>query len=454
MLKKIPRVMISAVSSGSGKTLLVCGILKALKARNIRAAAFKCGPDYIDPMFHTKAIGVSSKNLDSFFCGEELVKELFCREAEKNEISIIEGVMGYYDGLSMDSESASSYEIAKYTDTPVILVINAKGAALTVIPVIKGIMDFRPDSNIRGVILNNIKKPVFDSLKEIIEKELKIKAFGYMPYSKEIAVESRHLGLVTPDNIEDISKRLEALQAIAEGCLDIDGIITLGKEAMPVNVEYNLSCSSKKTVKIGVAYDNAFCFYYRDNLELLEEIGCEIVYFSPLKDKQIPPQLSGIILGGGYPELYCRELSRNGEMLESIRANIEKGMPCLAECGGFMYLHKYMEDESSVSYPMVGIIDGTAYKNSKLVRFGYITLTALFDNYALKKGEKIRAHEFHYWDSTCEGADFYAEKPGGKGRNCINCYKNVICGYPHIFFYSNKKFAEGFVNKCIEYKRC
>lgn len=454
MLKTIPRVMISAASSGSGKTTLVCGILKALKARNIKVSAFKCGPDFIDVMFHTKAVGVSSKNLDSFFCNEELVKELFYREAEKSEISIIEGVMGYYDGLAMDSARASSYEIAKYTDTPVILVINAKGAALTIIPVIKGIMDFRPDSNIKGVILNCVAKPVFDRIKKIIESELKIKVYGYIPYSKEFAVESRHLGLATPDSIEDINRRLESLGNIVQECVDIDGIISLAKEAKPVNVEYNSGYSNEKTVKIGIAYDNAFCFYYSDNIELLEKMGCEIVYFSPLKDKEIPRDVSGIILGGGYPELYCRELSHNREMLESIRENIEKGMPCLAECGGFMYLHKYMEDENKVKYPMAGIIDATAYKNNSLVRFGYITLTANFDNYALKKGAKIKGHEFHYWDSTFAGDSFYAQKPNGKNWNCIHCYKNVICGYPHIFYYSNRKYAEGFVNRCVEYKRC
>lgn len=455
MLRSVPRAMISAAASGSGKTCVVCGILKALKTQGMEVSAFKCGPDYIDPMFHTKAIGVSSKNLDGFFCDEQLLKKLFLKQAKKSEISIMEGVMGYYDGLSMDSYRASSYEIAVNTKTPVILVLNARGAALTIVPLIKGIMDFRPDSNIKGIILNNVSRHVYEGLKKVIEEQLGIKALGYMPYSEEIAIESRHLGLVTPDSAEDINIKLEGLGKIAEKCIDLEGIISVARAAEPLDVADTEVFFAKKRVKIGVAYDNAFCFYYRDNIELLEKMGCEIVYFSPLKDKEIPPQVSGIILGGGYPELYCRELSENRSMLESIRKNLEGGMPCLAECGGFMYLHNTMEDKDGVSYPMAGVVDGAALKKNRLVRFGYATLCAQTDSFVLKKGEKIKAHEFHYWDSTSNGNAFVAQKPNGKIWECMHCYKNVVCGYPHIFYYSNIEYAQGFADKCVEYKgRC
>lgn len=454
MIQQIPRIMISAVSSGSGKTTVVCGLLKALKNRGMNISAFKCGPDYIDPMFHTKVLGINSKNLDGFFCDKHMLNSLFTKEACKKDINIIEGVMGYYDGLAMDSYQASSYETALNTKTPVVLVVNSKGAALTIVSVIKGVMDFAKDSNIKGVILNNISPFVYESLKKVIESNINIKVLGYLPFCKEIAIDSRHLGLLTPNNIKELDNKIERLGKIAEECFDIDGIIAISKDAEPLEIyKYDTTISAKK-VKIGVAYDSAFCFYYKDNIDLLEKLGCEIIYFSPLKDRYLPKDICGLILGGGYPELYCEELSANKSMIESIKNNIENGMPCLAECGGFMYLHKIMEDNYGKKYEMTNIIKASSYKKERLVRFGYITLTAQEDTFVLKKGEQIKAHEFHYWDSTCNGSSFIAQKPSGKMWECIHSYKNLICGYPHIFYYSNTKFAERFVEKSAEYKRC
>ncbi|MDO4301177.1 MAG: cobyrinate a,c-diamide synthase [Clostridia bacterium] len=453
MINSTPRVMISACSSGSGKTTVICGILMALKKRGINVHSCKCGPDYIDPMFHTSILGVPSNNLDSFFCSDELLAHLLFKHTYNSEITVIEGVMGYYDGLSMSTDKGSSYYIAKTLKTPVILVINAKGMALTIVSVIKGIVDYRKDSNIRGIILNNVSNKVYNELKDVIFNELLIDVIGYFPYTPECVIESRHLGLITPNNINNINEKLNKLGQIAEECIDISKLISIAEYAENLKIEYKNNEIIKKIVRIGVAKDDAFCFYYKDNLDLLESIGCEIVYFSPLRDTKLPENIDGIILGGGYPELYCKELSENKEMLSNVKENLKNGLPCLAECGGFMYLHKTMEDKNKNSHNMVGLIDGKAVYCGKLVRFGYITLTSNTDTYVLKKDEKIKAHEFHYWDSTNNGDTFTANKPlRNRSWQCMHQYKNVICGFPHIFYYSNPEFAIGFLNKCVEYK--
>lgn len=455
---KSNRIMISACSSGSGKTTVTCGILKALKNRALKTVSCKCGPDYIDPMFHTAVLGIPSKNIDPFFANENLLKTLFARHVKGQDIAVVEGVMGYYDGLSFDSDRASSYEVAKTLQIPTILVINARGMALTMIAIIKGMMEFRKDSNIKGVILNNVSKMVYQSVAPVIEKELGIAALGYLPVCEDCSVESRHLGLVTPENIADINERLDKLGQLTQECIDIDRLLELAQSAPDIEYEpeeigdqtyTKTNIQTKAKPRIAVARDEAFCFYYQDNMELLSELGCELIYFSPIKDKTLPENVDGLILGGGYPELYCDELSTNYTMLNDIRTKLENGLPCLAECGGYMYLHETMEDRNKKEYKMVGILKEKTYKCDRLVRFGYITLSPLQENELLYSGEEIKAHEFHYWDSSDNGALMKAEKPSGK-RNwqCMHNIYNTFCGYPHLFYYSNVDFAKRFVELC------
>ncbi len=445
MPEKIPSVVIAGAGSGSGKTTICCALLAALKARGISLSAFKCGPDYIDPMFHEKALGIPSKNLDSFFCRDELLKYLYIKQAEKSRFALIEGVMGYYDGLAMDSTAASTYNIAKILGSPVVLVISAKGMAHTVLAIIKGIADYTADSNIKAVILNNISRGVYLSLKPVIESELNIKVIGYMPYSEDNSIDSRHLGLVTPEGIVDIREKIDRLGKLAEECIDLDELIEIADTSAKITTDYMPATYKKSNITIAVAKDEVFCFYYKDNIELLGEMGCKIEYFSPLRDKHIPENADGIILGGGYPELYCSKLSGNHSMLCDIKAKLEGSMPALAECGGFMYLHKKVEDRDKNSFDMVGIINANAFYTGRLVRFGYITLTDT-------SGKSIKAHEFHYWDSTQNGSEYTAVKPNGKSWECMVKYKNIICGYPHLFYYSNPDFAANFVKRCEEYK--
>ena len=463
-MSRCPRVMISAYASGSGKTTVTCGILQALKNRGVDVAACKCGPDYIDPMFHKSAIGIFSKNIDLFFEQQEQCISLFKKHAEGRDIVVTEGVMGYYDGLSMTSASASSYEVAKTLKMPVILVVNAKGMALSVIAVLKGMIEYRDNSNIQGVILNNVSKMVFDSIAPVIESELGIKALGYLPHDEDITIDSRHLGLVTPENISDIKNRLEKLSETVEETIDIDELLRIANKAPELEDDdkYNFRIEAdikkyKQTLKeknfsprIAVAMDEAFCFYYQDNLDILQEFGCTLVPFSPIRDKALPENIDGLILGGGYPELYAEELSSNKSMLNSIKAALEDNLPCHAECGGYMYLHNTMEDRQKKKFKMVGFIDEDTFKCDKLVRFGYITLSSNEANDFIMKGEEIKAHEFHYWDSTNNGTVARAVKPSGKREwKCCHQKKNTFMGYPHLFYYSNPKFVRRFVDKCV-----
>lgn len=445
-------ILLAGTESGCGKTTVTCSILKALINRGVRTAAFKCGPDYIDPMFHSEIIGTCSGNLDTFLCGENNMKYLYAKSAKAAEISVIEGVMGFYDGLG-NNGSHSTYSIAKLTGVPVVLVVNPKGMSLSVAAIINGFRDFLPCNNIRGVIINSVSPALYEMYKPLIEERTGIKVYGFLPELPEAVIESRHLGLVTSGEIQDIKLKLELLAESAERFIDIDGLMRLSQSAGyitydPVEMRGDYRCN------IAVARDRAFCFYYRDSLELLELLGAKLTYFSPLKEETLPENSDGLILGGGYPELYVEELSKNKKMLSAIKSAIKGMMPTYAECGGFMYLQQTITAADKNIYPVVGALKGNSFMQDKLSRFGYITLTAKADNLFCNKGVSINAHEFHYSDSDDNGCAFEACKPDGKRSwECISADENMHAGYPHMHFYGNTRFAESFVQKCSEYRR-
>lgn len=446
---KHPRIMLAAPASGSGKTLITCGILQALKNRGITLSSFKCGPDYIDPMFHGRIMGISSKNLDTFFTEDEMTRYLFGREAAKSDFSVIEGVMGYYDGLAGASVKASAYDVVTVTKTPVVLVVDCKGMSISIAALIKGFMEFQPESNIAGVILNRMSEGLFPRIKEQIESVLPIRVLGYVPMVSEYVIESRHLGLVTPNEVENLLEKLQGLAEILEKTIDIDELIALGQSAPDLEWKVPKLPEYRGNVRIGVTMDEAFCFYYRDNLELLEQLGAQICYFSPIHDKKLPENLHGLIFYGGYPELYAKELSENASMIADIRTHMEKKVPYLAECGGFMYLHEFMEDMEGNRHTMVGAVEGTAYRTKKLGRFGYITLEAEKEQLLGEAGVRCRGHEFHYFDSTNNGSDFTARKPLAKRSwQCIHGTDVSIAGFPHLYYYSNPEMMVSFLKAC------
>ena len=306
-------------------------------------------------------------------------------------------------------------------------------------------------------------------LKEKIEQDTGVRLLGYVPRLPDCVIESRHLGLVTPDEITDLKNTLDRLGKELEQCLDINGILELAQEASDyeetelrtpecaaayITGQQEHGGSGCMRSRLGVAMDEAFCFYYQDNLDLLAKMGAELVEFSPIKDSRLPEHADGLLLGGGYPELFAKELSENTSMLESIRQAVGRGMPLMAECGGFMYLHNRMEGMDGVSYSLAGVIDGEVYRTEKLGRFGYIELTANEDQMAIAAGETVRGHEFHYFDSTSCGGSFLARKPLRKRSwNCIHGTDTMTAGFPHLHYYSNMKVPFGFICRCEEYRK-
>ncbi|MBR0135227.1 MAG: cobyrinate a,c-diamide synthase [Clostridia bacterium] len=443
---KINRALIAGTGSGCGKTTVTCAVLSALIKRGLDAGGAKCGPDYIDPMFHRSVIGAPSVNLDPFFFDENTLRFLLAKNGGERKLTVIEGVMGYYDGLGLTTSRASAYDLARITKTPAVLTVNAKGASLSVLAQIKGFLDFAPESFIKGVILNNCTEKVYSALAPEIENRLGIKPLGFMPRIPECEIGSRHLGLVTADEIADIKERMQRLADQAEKSLDLDGFISLAASAP--ELEFTpISFEKREPVRIAVARDRAFCFYYEDGLDLLREMGAEIVPFSPAEDARLPENVHGLYLGGGYPELYAERLSANLSMRESIGEALKNGLPCVAECGGFMYL-----TEAIGEFPAVGFIKGKSFDNGRLTRFGYVRLIAERDNMLCKKGDTIPAHEFHHWDAEDPGSGFTAQKPDGRSWPCVHASETLYAGYPHIHFYANPRFAEGFYNACLKEK--
>lgn len=446
-------LMFAAPASGSGKTLITCGMLRLFKNMGLNPASFKCGPDYIDPMFHKTVIGIEASNIDLFFCGDKTAAYLFKENSRGFDISVAEGVMGYYDGMSASSVLASSYDVARTLGLPVIMVINSRGQSISSLAVLKGMSEFKKDSNVKGAIFNNMSEHVYESLKKEVKELTGVEPLGYLPKCSELSIESRHLGLVTPEEIDDLSGKLDRLAQIMEKTIDIGKLLEIASGYdFPYTEEISV-CKIKKTPRIAVARDEAFCFYYRDNLSLLKKMGAEIVEFSPIHDKRLPEGTDALILGGGYPELYCTPLFSNRTMTEDIKKKLDGGMPCMAECGGFMYLHEEMEDMKGNVYKAVGHIQGKAFKTDSLRRFGYVNLMSQINSDLIRDGEIIKAHEFHYFDSDNCGNAFKAVKPvTGRSWECVNAGKNSIMGFPHLFYYSNTKVAERFIEAAVKYK--
>lgn len=451
--------MIAAIKSGSGKTTITCGLLEAIKQRGHAVTAFKCGPDYIDPMFHRKVIGVASHNLDTFFSDDEQIRELYAKEGADNEIAVIEGVMGLFDGLGGIRQEGSSYHLAKVLQIPIILVIDAHGMGRTVVPVLAGIKDYDEANLIKGVVLNNTSEAFAKTIAGIIEEEVKIPVVGYVPKLRDIKIESRYLGLRLPEEIEGIKEQLAEFAGQLEQTVNVDKLLEIAESVDKVGVsnrgsqcDNQGSADNNAKIRIAVAMDEAFNFYYDENLQMLKEYGAELVYFSPIHDRCLPDSINGILLGGGYPELKAEELSSNISMRESIKKAIQSNIPSIAECGGFMYLHDRIRLEDGSVYPMVGVINAESCYSGKLVRFGYVEINekrSLF----LKEDRCIKGHEFHYFDSTDNGKDTVATKPvTGKNWECVHAGVNHWWGYPHLYYPSNPDFVEHFINVCSKVK--
>ena len=425
--------LLAAPRSGSGKTTMTCALLMALKRRGCAPCAFKSGPDYIDPMFHRAVLGVESRNLDLFFSAPDTVRTLYARGAAGHGAAVCEGAMGFYDGLGGVSDRASAWHLADTLDLPVLLVVEPKGQSLTLAAELNGLVNFRTPSHIAGILLNNCTARMHALLAPMLEKETGLPVLGFLPKLPEAVIGSRHLGLYTAAEVENLQQKLALLADAAEEHIDWPRLLALCEKeppALPVQPE-----TPPARVRIAVAQDEAFCFTYAETLEAFRDAGAEVVFFSPLRDTALPENIGGLYLPGGYPELHARELSENTSLLREIKQKIESGLPTAAECGGFLYLGQSLTDAEGQSWPMVGILPGEAKDAGRLVRFGYAALSADSDSMLFRAGESFPIHEFHHWDSTANGTALAAKKPvGGAAWRCGFIDEHFYAGFPHLYW--------------------
>ena len=441
------RILIGGTHSGCGKTTVTCAVLAALKARGLAISSFKCGPDYIAPMFHSSIIGADAHNLDSFFCDDNCIRQLLWENGKNADISVIEGVMGYYDGAD---GRGSAHSVAAITDTASVIVLDCKGSGESIGAVMKGFLMYKIPNNIAGFIFNRLPARLVP-MAERLCTEIGTEYFGCMP-PKSPSIENRRLGLVTAVEIADLREKTAELGRLAEENIRLDRMIEVSERCFPEFTEQKLHrICADNSPKIAVAADRAFCFTYSENISLLKRLGCAVEYFSPMEDEKLPDNCRGLILSGGYPELHAERLAANSSMRECIKTAINRGLPTIAECGGFMYLHDSIRTSDGTEYPMAGVIGGTAFETDRLQRFGYVTMTAERDCLLCCKGESFPAHEFHYWDSTDCGADFTAAKSDGRSWKCVHATSALYAGFPHLYFYSDVRLAERFAAACDAY---
>ena len=425
--------LLAAPRSGSGKTTMTCALLMALKRRGCAPCAFKSGPDYIDPMFHRAVLGVESRNLDLFFSAPETVRTLYAKGAAGHGAAVCEGAMGFYDGLGGVSDRASAWHLADTLDLPVLLVVEPKGQSLTLAAELNGLVNFRTPSHIAGILLNNCTARMHALLAPMLEKETGLPVLGFLPKLPEAVIGSRHLGLYTAAEVENLQQKLALLADAAEEHIDWPRLLALCEKeppALPVQPEM-----PPARVRIAVAQDEAFCFTYAETLEAFRDAGAEVVFFSPLRDTALPENIGGLYLPGGYPELHARELSENTSLLREIKQKIKSGLPTAAECGGFLYLGQSLTDAEGQSWPMAGVLPGEAKDAGRLVRFGYAALSADSDSMLFRAGESFPIHEFHHWDSTANGVALAAKKPvGGAEWRCGFIDEHFYAGFPHLYW--------------------
>ena len=425
--------LLAAPRSGSGKTTMTCALLMALKRRGCAPCAFKSGPDYIDPMFHRAVLGVESRNLDLFFSAPETVRTLYAKGAAGHGAAVCEGAMGFYDGLGGVSDRASAWHLADTLGLPVLLVVEPKGQSLTLAAELNGLVNFRTPSHIAGILLNNCTARMHALLAPMLEKETGLPVLGFLPKLPEAVIGSRHLGLYTAAEVENLQQKLALLADAVEEHIDWPRLLALCEKeppALPVQPE-----TPPARVRIAVAQDEAFCFTYAETLEAFRDAGAEVVFFSPLRDTALPENIGGLYLPGGYPELHAKELSENTSLLREIKQKIESGLPTAAECGGFLYLGQSLTDAEGQSWPMAGVLPGEAKDAGRLVRFGYAALSADSDSMLFRAGESFPIHEFHHWDSTVNGVALAAKKPvGGAEWRCGSVNEHFYAGFPHLYW--------------------
>ncbi len=449
----IPRVVIGATGSGVGKTTVTVALMGALRARGLRVAAFKGGPDYLDPTYHARAIGGPSHNLDGWMMGREGVVATFERAASNADIAVVEGMMGLFDGTTPTEDEGSTAEIAKWLDTPVLVVCDASGFARTVSAIAAGFARFDPATRVAGLICNRVGSRGHLDLLRAAKPEVPV--LGGFPRSEELGFPERHLGLLSADRASIPDEKFEGWARAGEEWLDLDEIVSLAASAPPLERRGDHETRAPLKCRIGMAYDDAFHFYYEDNLRRLESLGAELVYFAPTRDEKLPA-VHGLYFGGGYPEVMARELAGNRAMLDAVRQFARSGGPIYAECGGLMYLAEGIRTLDGETHAMVGLVPGVAAMCERMQALGYVEVETRADSILGEAGLTFRGHQFRY--STLEIRSdareidrIYSVATRRGGAPFSEGYRtgNVLASYVHAHWASNPKAAEGFVASCV-----
>ena len=459
-----PSLFISAMHSGCGKTLITLLLLYHCKKNRLSVCSFKTGPDYIDPLLHQMVSGIPPYHLDPFFLDEESrLRELFREGSKAFDGAIIEGAMGFYDGIAGREPAASAYSVQRALRSKVVLVVNRSQ-----ISALSEYCARYEKAGVCGVLLNPLKEEEYDEAVREIEKEARLPVFGYLPLLDSFFMKSRHLGLMIPSPSEFL-KEVGDMYEIAAKTIDFSRLAGLLEPPLEMergpetkesaffftfpSVESGKE-DKNKPVTLALARDEAFCFIYEENLRIFEKNDVRISFFSPLADSRLPEEADILWLPGGYPELFAKQLAQNLSLKGDILRKLTQGLPCVAECGGFMYLHQWLEGEDGLSYPMVGYFAKNSFRTKKLGRFGYIHVHASQDNLLLEKGERMASHEFHYWESEEPGSTCLAVKANGSRRwECIHSNERLFAGFPHIYLLSNPKMAARLKNAGLQYRK-
>jgi len=455
----LPRLVLAGAKSGVGKTTLALGIMRALREKGRKVQPFKIGPDYIDTGLHKNAAGQASHNLDGWMGPPEVAASIFLRNARNAGISIIEGVMGLFDGSRVGGLEGSTAQIAQLLQAPVILIVDVKGMGKSSVALVKGYQEYLPGLSLAAVILNNARGNFQqERLPELIRKELGLKVLGFLPPLPDVSIPERHLGLLPAEESLQLENQLNNAGKMVQEYLDLPELERIAVHSPPLNLkvprEYtqNAPAQFSKKIKIGIARDRAFSFYYQDSLDYLEELGARLHFFSPLNDKVLPP-VDGIYLGGGFPEMFLQEISSNPEMRRAVYSAAARNTPLLAECGGFMYLAESVRDFTGNIFPGAGVLPVRMEMKQNLQALGYVEATALRDNLLCSRGEIFRGHEFHYsrvvWEQEPPYAFSLTGGCGPDGRADGYARGNLLASYLHLHLRSNPRAACRFLEACL-----
>jgi cobyrinic acid a,c-diamide synthase len=455
--RTFPRLVIAGTHSGVGKTSIVLGILGALRNRSMRVQGFKVGPDFIDPMYHREVTGAPSYNLDAWLMGQDGVRRAFTRVAPADGVAIIEGVMGMFDGRATGPDGSTA-EVAAIVRSPVLLVIDVGGMSRSAAALVQGYARFDPDVRVAGVVLNRVGGPRhYQLVKTAIEEQAGVVVWGYLPWNDALVLPERHLGLVPVGEDAAFQRVCAELGAAAERTIDVSAIIAAAHSVPALEVStVEAPGASAIKARIGVARDAAFNFYYDANLQWLRQWGAEVVEFSPLKDPELPTDVDGLYLGGGFPEVFAKGLSGKVSFISSLRRAHQAGMPIYAECGGLMYLVEAIQDAAGAQYAMVGLLPGICRLTDRLQNFGYKEVLSLRDSLLGEAGMRTRGHEFHYsiWEGRPADSSLYQTR-SSHGDESAEGYsvKNLAASYVHLHFDACPQVPRSLVETAAAFRR-